>query len=489
MHHNLSKAVWPALIAVFVALVSRSAGQQPLGRPLPPIGDARYQALEQRLDAYESELQWLRSELQQRHLTQSYPAAANLAAEAGASEPKEIPIQTKPSHKFRGRLFLDHIMMSDLENAAAVFPEDNFTGFDTIRLGVTGNIFENLAYTAEFEFEGGEVDYKDIYAQFENLPWLGNLKIGHYKEPFGLEELVSSRFDTFMEQSVATINYAPTRNVGITAFNDVRENENLTWFLGVFRGGFHDNATGRGADGVAGSGDANDTAVTGRLVWLPYYDEATPGRCLFHVGTAASSRRVGNDPDEGGNGQLEGFLELDSRDGPIDTFLPAGTEFNLFGTELAWVRGPFHIVNEFFFLDARVAGANVDPWGTYIEIGYFLTGENRGYNRSAKAFDRVKPYEDFFAVRTADGVCRGWGAWQVVSRWSYSDLTDTGLAIGGGDARGRQQNLQFGVNWYLNPYCRVMCDYVHSISDVTSGALALGEYEGDHLGMRFQVDW
>ncbi len=51
------------------------------------------------------------------------------------------------------------------------------------------------------------------------------------------------------------------------------------------------------------------------------------------------------------------------------------------------------------------------------------------------------------------------GAWEVASRWSYVDLND-GLVQGG-----RVQNLTQGVNWYLNPYCKWVFNYIHSWSD------------------------
>ena len=58
-------------------------------------------------------------------------------------------------------------------------------------------------------------------------------------------------------------------------------------------------------------------------------------------------------------------------------------------------------------------------------MSYFLTGENRPYNRKMGVFDRVKPYEDFFRVRTCDGnVATGRGAWEVAYRFSYIDMLD-----------------------------------------------------------------
>ena len=110
-------------------------------------------------------------------------------------------------------------------------------GFDTIRLGVTGNIYENLKYTAEFEFEGEETDYKDVYAELQNLAYGGNFRVGFYKEPAGLEQLTSSRFTTFMERSAPTAAFTPDRNFGFTFWNYVNETENFSWYAGLFRGG------------------------------------------------------------------------------------------------------------------------------------------------------------------------------------------------------------------------------------------------------------
>lgn len=405
---------------------------------------------------------------------------------------KEIDIQTKPSHKFRGRMYFDQIWANDLSGPGGTpFPLDNITGFDTIRLGVTGNIYENLKYSAEFEFEGQEVDYKDIYGELQNMPGIGNLRAGFFKEPMGLEQMTSSRFVTFMERSTPTVLFTPSRNWGIQAYDYFGDNENVSWYAGLFRGSSSDGA----AEKV--QRDSNDWSFTARVAGLPYYDEATPGRCLLHVGGGYSHRRLGRNEDgnasRGGNGDWEPFLELDSYDGPSDVTLPFGTEFDVVWYELAYLRGPFHIQNEFFWAPTNSIpgvgpGSDFTAWGTYVEVGYFLTGENRGYKKSGKAFDRVKPYEPFFFVRTADGPAAGLGAWQIAARWSYTDVGDATF-----DTPFRQENIALGLNWYLNPYSRVMFNYVHSISDypfdAVAGAPTPGKWEGDHFGMRFQIDW
>jgi phosphate-selective porin OprO/OprP len=404
---------------------------------------------------------------------------------------KEIDIQTKPSHKFRGRMFFDQIWANDLRGpGGAEFPLENTTGFDTIRLGVSGNIYENFRYSVEFEFEGTAVDYKTIIGELTDMPGIGNLRAGFFKEPLGLEQLTSSRHITFMERSTPSVLFTPARNFGIQAYNHFGDNENVSWYAGLFRGSTDDDAS------PVVRRDSNDWSFTGRIAALPYYDEATPGRCLLHVAGFYSHRRLGRDEDgnasRSGNGDWEPFLELDGYDGPSDVTLPFGSEFDLVGYELAYMRGPFHIQNETFCVPTNSipglgAGSDFTVWGTYIEVGYFLTGENRGYKKGGKAFDRVKPLEPFFFVRTADGPAAGLGAWQIAARWSYTDIGDATF-----DDPFRQENIALGLNWYLNPYSRVMLNWVHSISDYvdpTAAPPGPGKFEGDHLGMRFQFDW
>ena len=71
------------------------------------------------------------------------------------------------------------------------------------------------------------------------------------------------------------------------------------------------------------------------------------------------------------------------------------------------------------------AASTTTSTARYAFVSYFLTGENRPYNRKMGVFDRVKPYEDFFRVRTCDGnVGTGHGAWELAYRFSYIDMLD-----------------------------------------------------------------
>jgi phosphate-selective porin OprO and OprP len=93
--------------------------------------------------------------------------------------------------------------------------------------------------------------------------------------------------------------------------------------------------------------------------------------------------------------------------------------------------------------------------GGYIQLTYFLTGENETYVRRAAAFTRVTPYENFFNLPGERTHC-GLGAWQVGARYSWVDLNDQGVH------GGFLNETTAGVNWYLNPNLRYEFNYCYT---------------------------
>lgn len=164
------------------------------------------------------------------------------------------------------------------------------------------------------------------------------------------------------------------------------------------------------------------------------------------MGAAAGQRRYG---DGGVTYSQDVGLDI------AGTFLTqtlAVSEVNLLGLEAAVVWGSFHMQGEYTHVDAQLtAGGAADVEGGYVQVGYFLTGEHRGYKRSSNAFDRTKIIEPFFRVRTAEGICHGRGAWEIAYRWAMADLDDGALSSGG-----TYSNHTIGLNWYLNDYTRIM---------------------------------
>lgn len=102
-------------------------------------------------------------------------------------------------------------------------------------------------------------------------------------------------------------------------------------------------------------------------------------------------------------------------------------------------------------------------------MGWFLTGENRPYDRKTGVFKSVEPYQNVF-----DG---GRGAWEVAFRGTYINLNDENIQ------GGRLNSVEFVVNWYLNKNISLKFDCVRGFIDHSTE----GDVELDICGARLQV--
>jgi len=384
----------------------------------------------------------------------------------------------RPSVTAGGRIMFDVATFG--EDLASPFTSGvgNGAEFRRARIFLKGNAFDVMDYKIQFDFadtEGGTAadpmnipGFRDVYLTVKELPLLGHVRVGHFKEPFGLEEMTSSRYITFMERSLVAA-FSLARNVGVMAF-DHSDSENMTWALGAFASEIAD-------DPPFVRDDNGNMAVTGRVTFLPWYDEATEGRGLLHLGVAFSQREIGD-----GSVRFSERPEAHLYDRVVDTGGITASDLQLFGAELAFVYGPFSVQSEYMLASVdQPVGTDVDLNGFYIYTSYFLTGENRQYKRTAGAFSRVKPIENFFRVCTEDGsVQTGWGAWEIGYRFSTLDLDDAVAGVSGGNVT----DHTIGLNWYLNPYTRLMFNYVNS--DVRRGGTT-GNL--DIFEMRTQIDF
>ncbi len=315
---------------------------------------------------------------------------------------------------------------------------DDGTEFRRARLYFSGTIYDDIDFKVQYDFAGGDADFKDVYLGLRNVPYVGNVRVGQFKEPFSLEELTSSNYITFMERSLANT-FAPGRNTGIM-FYDTMMDERMTWAAGVFRqtDSFGDGAGGR------------DYNVTARLTGLPVYEEG--GKKLLHLGVSYTHQNYENDT-------IRFRARPESHLAPrlVDTGDFSAEYGDFIGAEAAWVDGPFSLQGE--YVHAFIEGRNRwdgDPnfWAASVQASYFLTGEHRPYKTSTGAFDRVRPLKNF-------GKDGGSGAWELAARLSYLNLNDNGVK------GGRLRDLTVGLNWYLNPNVRTMWNYV--LADPSEG--------------------
>ena len=354
------------------------------------------------------------------------------------------------SLKLGGRIYNDWgLMNGDSDVESSVGDLEDGTEFRTARLYAAGTIYGNVDYKIQFDFAKTTNEFKDVYLGIRDFP-IGYLKMGHFKEPFGLEEQTSSRFITFMERSLANT-FAPGRNTGFM-LSSTAYDKRATWAAGIFR-----NTGTWGEDSTEGGYN-----LTGRVTALPWYEDK--GNRLFHVGAAYSFRN----PED----TVQYATEPEAHLAPdfVDTTALTSNRAGVLGLESALVYGPFSLQAEYMFADVDDSSSSSDLSfdGFYIQASYFLTGEQRNYKTSTGAFDRVRPKENYHYGA-------GRGAWEVAARYSQIDLNDD--SVSGGELK----DLTLGLNWYLNPNMRMMWNYIRSHLDDVG--------DSDLLLMRLQIDF
>jgi len=309
------------------------------------------------------------------------------------------------------------------------------------RVFAKGRLLRAMDFWVELDV-GEDGGLKQAYIDgVQATDWVSNRfrwRIGKFQEPFSIGRMTSSNYAAFMERGSPADTFAPGRNVGLM-LRHPENNDRLTWAASLTTDG------GSTADNPNNS----ELTFTARVTGLPLlFDD---GSGFVHVGIGLSDRRPTDD-------DIRYRARPEARSAPVyaDTGCIASDRARLLGVELAVVRGGYWLQSEWIraAVDAPAVG---DPefTGGYLEVGRFLTGEQRAYDRAEGKFDRVVPNAVYRGGNPFRPGARH-GAFEVTARYSTADLTDA--SISGGTLR----NVALGLNWYLNSESRVMLNYVHS---------------------------
>ncbi len=445
-------ALLAALLATSIATPALAAGE-----PLSADVAADVAAMR-------AEIAALRAEVAELKAGREAPAAA--AAGGTAAPPAGASRGSGVTFKPLGRLQYD---VGHVESPPGV--SDRGLGFGNevrrARLGAEGTAGGGFGYKIEVDFADSEVEITDAFLSYKASKELG-LTLGQHNNFQSLEELSSSRFISFLERAAFTDAFDFERRIGLSA----------SWSGGGFiaQGGvFTDNIEDLADAGDAvGLGDENDAvSVDGRIVYAPRM-----GGTQLHLGASAHWR------DNGGTaaaGPATRYRQRPMVHTSNSRFLATpgmrvDTETN-YGIEAALIRGPLHAALEAHWLNADTLTSGLSPtfFGGYAEIGWFLTGESRGYKGGR--WDRTRVRRP-----VGDG---GAGAFQINLRYDHLDLTD------GGIVGGRQRGYQASLVWIARDHVRFLLNYGHLRYDDAAIAAAGGDrdYGINVFGARAQVDF
>ena len=332
-------------------------------------------------------------------------------------------------------------------------------------IGAEGSLGSGFGFNLEFNFAQGQIDYEDILLTYQRSGNPLQLRVGNMFPLSSLETMTSSLRTSFLERASFTDAFNYNRRLGVVAaYVDPKDRWTLSG--GLFGQPINDASFNR-------------TGWQGSLrgTYAPKL-----GDNRLHLGLNYQYRTNQRDAQNGRYRSRPLTQLTDQR--LVDTGQIAAGGDQVLGVELGYQAGSLHIAAEGQRLWVRgyrpgqtfspnngVGGGTTrfyagDPsfWGGYAEVGYYLTGETRGYKGGR--WDRTKVLKP-----VGKG---GMGAVQLVGRVDAVDLSDR---VGGGTPTypdfvngGRQVGYQLGLNWLPIDNVRFSANYGRV--EVSGGALS-----------------
>lgn len=461
-----------------------------------------------------TELEELRSLVQE--LSQQVKVLARkgeINEEAAAAAKKEAPVVKASSSgfsfgsadgknevKIRGLLQADHRHFSDgandvrnrTNNRAGSLDENGFhDAEDTsllrrVRPTIEGKVAGKYGFRFTPEFGGGSASAVDAYVE-ANLNPAFKIRAGKQKSIVGLERLQGGGDIKFIERSYVTNAILPNRDLGVTVSGDLFGNK-LNYGVGIV------NGVADGGNISTGTEYNGEREYTARIFTTPFIDsdsalaglgfglggtwtDYTGERNLDFTNTSSADATRNGLPSYVTDGQ-QTFFRYGSAavaDGKRVRFSPqASYYYGPFGliTEYARVNQDVSLLTNTNSNTATVISPNTDKKLSHdawqVAVSYLITGEDA-------SFKGVKPKQDFDLDKG------GWGAWELVARYSEINLDDDTFKNKAGTSysNGTYANLSesaksaktwtAGVNWYLNSNAKIALNYSHTSFDGGAG--------------------
>ena len=318
-----------------------------------------------------------------------------------------------------------------------------------IVLGAQGKLPGGFGYNVEFNLAQGQVDYEDVVLTWQPAKSPLTVTIGNFYPFSSLESMTSSRVTSFLERASLTDAFSLNRRLGI-GLTWAGPSDEYVLSAGLFSQEINNNNFNR-----------TGWQASVRGVYAPKL-----GETRLHLG-ANFQHRVAQQDAQNVQYRVRPLTQLtDQRF--IDTGGIAADGDDILGVELGAIHGPLHVAAEAQqvwvrgFRPGETFGPNNGPGAglfyaddprfrsAYAELGFFFTGESRGYRGGR--WDKAKVKRPFDKG--------GWGALQGNVRVDYVDLADrlAGTALAAPDFvnGGRQLGYQASLIWNPTDYLRFM---------------------------------
>lgn len=335
------------------------------------------------------------------------------------------------------------------------------------RLGAVGSIYKDFTYSLIYDFGGSPDGTGSLYEASVGYTGMKpfNFRIGAYKPFFSLEDSISSA-DLLFQERASIVEIARSVAAGTARMSAGGSAADNGWFVAAY------------LTGPTVGVEANDEQVggVGRVAFQPFKGE----NYLLHIGASGAAAFAATQNAAGVAGVSQRTIQL--RDRPeiridstrlIDTGLLSYRDAYTGGLEIAGHWNNFSLQGEYYVINVNQDRAQGQPSpdltvdGYYIQGSWIMTGESRRYSTSSAAYAQPRVAKPLHAG--------GWGAWELVGRYSYANLNDKdvpgrSVAATGGVRGGDQSIYTIGLNWYPNNNVRFMLNYLNGETDRVNAA-------------------
>lgn len=357
-------------------------------------------------------------------------------------------------HKSKDNDFMLRLDMRLYLDYTRYFEEDNYlsdgSNLRKARLAFKTQLWKKWKAEFDLDFADNSVEIKDMWALYAPLSNI-SVKLGHYKVPFSLEGLTSSRYISFMER--ATMNtFSPGRKMAA----------GLSWWskYGTISAAVH----GQSIDTDKNKSRDEGYGYAGRITGLPYNSDRT----ILHLGMCTSWVTPDN-----GRGILEFKEEPEAKQGDsefLDTAEISKVKNSaVYDLEAALSWHSLHLQAEYSIcrVNRERGFEDYEFSGGYAFLSWLISGESRTYSKEEGEFGEILPTHSY-------------GALEAAFRYSHLDLSDYQIqdteyvGITGGLAN----IFTGGLTWYFNPNYKLLINY--SYVDNSHHASGDGDYPADY---------
>jgi phosphate-selective porin OprO and OprP len=408
------------------------------------------------------------------------------------------------SIQLTGRMHLDY-RDSDVDGSVAGVLSDRDTAtladqfeLRRARIGVKGKFAKDFKYEIVTNIPGTatvDVAYLD-FAKYDQV----QLRVGKFKQPFGLEELISSNNITMMERSYLD-QTVPGKKIGLQVMG--APTTGLTYAGSVFQQNDTElDISSDGKNSVAGRATINFAEIMGNKDMVMHLGLAGL-ESNYAVRSAQSSQADKNYSANANDTQTATISAFRSAGRGLSNIfrgqvysvacttssIACASEFTAsvkqqaIGLEGIFAHGPFKLMGEYSQGDYRgrgsyTAGSNEVKYDTktyYLEAGYFITGEKYADSYKGGVFSSFKPKNEFdldkgnlgaieLALRAEgfdvdDTTLSAAGAGRLQGILSTTDSGSTSSSTNNSGVKSGAKTYTAGVRWILNPNLIVKANY------------------------------